>query len=1032
MKPPQRLKVNTETIPQELKEKAQWCVWCDLLDDKRGEYTKVPMQARAILQGGNTKAKSNDPKTWATFDEAVKAYNLHPVVNDMPKDMVGLSGIGFFLSRDDNLIGVDLDKVLQDERITDEDALGIVTTLDSYTEISPSGKGLRIFIQGKKPGPRCRKGFLEIYDGSSPRFLTITGQVYSDKPIEEKQKELEDIYNRFLHKPKDDHKQHQRGVSSVSNHTDSELLEKMFSSKKKGAKIKALFQGETSGYASSSEADQALTNHLAWWCDYDFARIDSLFRQSALYRAKWDERRGEETYGEMTITTACNGKVRGEGYQEKKKAKPFTTKTKNEKATTNAVKVEDGRQLGAYVEKDNQLFHRKEQGDDYFDTRLCNFTARIVAEVARDDGAEVTRHLAIEGTLATGKSLPRASVPASQFGSMNWVLEHWGVAATVSAGQSAKDKIREAVQMFSNEDAVSFETIYAHLGWRKINEDYVYLHAGGAIGAGGAVTNISVDAGSVLNLYQLPSPQKPHEALPAIQASFDMLEVAPDTLTFPLWLGLYRAVIDSADFALYLAGLTGVRKSELAALALQHFGAGLDSRHLPGNWSSTANSLEVLAFAAKDALIVLDDFAPQGNQSEQARYHAAADRLFRAQGNSQGRGRLKADGSSRPPKPPRGLILSTGEELPRAHSIRARSLILEVKPDDVRLDVLTQCQVHAASGLYASALTAFIQWLAPKLEQTRENLKRERNSYRAEFISSHGRTTDACAELMVTTSVWCDFARETGFMSEQEIETFKARVFSTLQQIAGNQAQHQRDADPVERFGLLLHAVLTSGRAHMVKTTGENPDNPERYGHKLVGNFYQAQGPKIGWIPNRPEIEGLYLEPEAAYAAVQGLAQQQGETLNMSKTVLYKRLLERGYSIGNQGDRNRFKTTVEGIQQQTIKLSTLYLEKIGIFGIIGINETKSSVNEDFTIPIPENGKTKNGIIGIVDEASSLDYPEKNGIAQKNGIPKTAIKSSLGEENPDYPENPENTDIPPTRFFESTTNIVVADDEAVEI
>lgn len=68
----------------------------------------------------------------------------------------------------------------------------------------------------------------------------------------------------------------------------------------------------------------------------------------------------------------------------------------------------------------------------------------------------------------------------------------------------------------------------------------------------------------------------------------------------------------------------------------------------------------------------------------------------------------------------------------------------------------------------------------------------------------------------------------------------------------------------------------------------------------------------------------------------------------------------------------------------------------------------------------------------MDEASSVDYPEKNGIAQKNGIAKTAIKSSLGEENPDYPENPENIDIPPTRFFENTTNIVVADDVAVEI
>jgi hypothetical protein len=684
-------------------------------------------------------------------------------------------------------------------------------------------------------------------------------------------------------------------------------------------------------------------------------------------------------------------------------------------------KNEGEKQIGAYVEKGNQLFHRKAQGEGTIDIRLCNFTARIAAEVARDDGAEVTRHLAITGSLASGKPLPRASVPASQFGSMNWTLEHWGVAATVAAGQSAKDKIREAVQTFSNEEGVAFETVYTHLGWRRFDDEYIYLHANGAIGADGAVTDVSVDVGAALSLYQLPTPNKPHESLAAIKASYEMLEVAPDTLTIPLFLSIYRAVIDGADFALYLAGLTGVRKSELAALAQQHFGSGLDSRHLPGNWSSTANALEGSAFVAKNALFTIDDFAPQGNQSEQAKYHATADRVFRAQGNSQGRGRLKADGTSRPPKPPRGLILSTGEELPLAHSIRARSLILEVKPNAVKLNVLTRCQEHAANGLYASALASFIQWLAPRLEDTRERLKCERNSYRSEFLSSHGRTTDACAELMATANVWSDFARDADFLSSrQDVEKFWTRVKTSLQQIAGKQAEHQRDADPVERFGLLLQAAVTSGKAHMVKVTGENPDNPEKYGHKVTkndtphgeSNSLIPQGTKIGWLPDNPEAEGIYLEPEAAYAAVQGLAQQQGEPLSMAKSTLYKRLSERGYSVKNQRDRNTFKTTIEGGQQQTIKLSTLYLQKIGIFGIVGINETKSSVDAVFTIPISKNSKSGNGINGIVDNTSPDSYPEKNGIAEKNGIVKTVTKSSVDEENSDYPDYPENSDIVP--------------------
>ena len=60
-------------------------------------------------------------------------------------------------------------------------------------------------------------------------------------------------------------------------------------------------------------------------------------------------------------------------------------------------------------------------------------------------------------------------------------------------------------------------------------------------------------------------------------------------------------------------GATGVFKTELSALAVQHYGAGLDARHLPGSWRSTANATEALAFAAKDALLVVDDFAPAGD-----------------------------------------------------------------------------------------------------------------------------------------------------------------------------------------------------------------------------------------------------------------------------------------------------------------------------------------------------------------------------------------------------------------------------------
>src|SRR5262249_49296200 len=193
--------------------------------------------------------------------------------------------------------------------------------------------------------------------------------------------------------------------------------------------------------------------------------------------------------------------------------------------------------------------------------------------------------------------------------------------------------------------------------------------------------------------------------------------------------------LGETDFAVHLAGETGAFKSEVAALHQQHFGAAMDRLHLPGTWSSTGNALEALAFFGKDALVVIDDFAPQGNSSDVARYHAAADRVFRAAGNHAGRSRLDSTAKLREPKPPRALILSTGEDIPRGQSIRARLLILELSKKSIESAALTEwksienaalteCQNNAQAGLFAEAMGAYVRWLAGRYDDARNQFER--------------------------------------------------------------------------------------------------------------------------------------------------------------------------------------------------------------------------------------------------------------------------------------------------------------------
>jgi hypothetical protein len=84
---------------------------------------------------------------------------------------------------------------------------------------------------------------------------------------------------------------------------------------------------------------------------------------------------------------------------------------------------------------------------------------------------------------------------------------------------------------------------------------------------------------------------------------------------------------------------------------------------------------------------------------------------------------MRADATLRPEKHPRCLILSTGEDVPRGKSLRARLLISEVGPGDVDWDCLTKAQSYASSGLLMSGMSGFIQWLDPQYENFRKELK---------------------------------------------------------------------------------------------------------------------------------------------------------------------------------------------------------------------------------------------------------------------------------------------------------------------
>lgn len=574
-------------------------------------------------------------------------------------------------------------------------------------------------------------------------------------------------------------------------------------------------------------------------------------------------------------------------------------------------------QLGGFFEKDGSICRMKLTPDGQIAVQVCNFTACIKTETVRDDGLETSTSLTIEGKLANGKPLSEIEILATQFTDpMNWVVPLWGSDAIVWPGETRS--LGPAIQALSQDsDVKKKRRVFAHTGWRKFNEGWGYLHAGGCITPHELTEKPTVDLQSPLDRYILPDPPTGDELTKAIVASMEISKVCLPEIAIPLLAAGFRSILGPCDFSVFLAGLTGTGKTETVALIQQHFGSGMDSRHLPGSWSSTANANESLAFIAKDALIVVDDFIPAGSAADVSRFHRDADRLLRAQGNSAGRGRMNANGSLRQTKFPRGLICSTGEDIPIGHSLRARMLIIEFDGDSVDWEAMTKAQAHAASGLYSKCMSGFIRWVATDYDANQIRRKRHVDKFRAEHssIGGHARVGSLIGELVFGWRAFLAFANQANAIStEKENELFETGK-DALIALGQKQAEYHRTTDPVEHFLNLLASAISSGSAHVTKPDGSPPDKSSVWGwqESVVGTGvysrvdWKPRGSRIGWLCDDTD---LFLNPDATFSVVQRLAESHGRPISMSQETLWRRAKDHTPSILADWDRRRQRVTV--------------------------------------------------------------------------------------------------------------------------
>lgn len=599
-----------------------------------------------------------------------------------------------------------------------------------------------------------------------------------------------------------------------------------------------------------------------------------------------------------------------------------------------------------YAIREDRLCLRKRTDHGTIFIPLSNFVAQVVRDVARDDGAEVAHIFEIEGRLASGEPLPRIAVPEDRFPGMNWVLR-WGIGAVITAGQGNRDHLRAAIQLLSR-GAVQ-ERVFTHLGWRRLDGRWVFLHAGGAVGADNVLVEPEAES---LRSYVLPTDGSPEEAM---RASLRLLDIGPPEVTHPLWAAVWRAptaclLYPTVVFWLY--GKTGNFKSTLAALFLSHFGGPFTKDSLPANWLATDNALERLAFLARDVILVVDDYAPEKHPHQGAELDKRVNRLVRQVGNRAARTRLAGDLKARPETPPNALVIATGEQLPLGiASVAAR--ILPVLCKNEKIDVAKLSQAQAEAYLLPQAMRGYLGWLAPRMDELAEALPKRFEELRAKAtIEGHARLPEAVAHLCLGTELGTNYAVQLGVLTEAEAGEMRKCCWNALLTLAREHARTLEEERPVAKFIQVLDAIFTQKKGHLVdRADGGRPVLADLFGWQLAEEDDDAHpgGEFLGWA----DKDGLYLVPEAAFRAVSEYLRAAGG-LPVRERTLRDLLIQEGIAEPGEGGRSTRQMRCQGSLKRVLHLRlNSYLSFLQKAGTTGTQPASPTAPTDS--PFPPSG-----------------------------------------------------------------------------
>lgn len=594
---------------------------------------------------------------------------------------------------------------------------------------------------------------------------------------------------------------------------------------------------------------------------------------------------------------------------------------------------------------------------------VLSVRAQLVRKVRRDmcDGtdARVTHY---ELRCERGGQAEQLRVRTDEWEKVTWPAElPWPV--SMAHTQQGRSDVRNAIEQTS--PRVRIETAYGVMGWRECDGQWLYLHAGGALGADGPALDadgeplVRTDLPRQYAAYELPAaPADAEQLRAALAASLVLRGDVPARVLVPVLGATWRALLGRTPSVLYLRGGYGTRKTGLAAFALQHYAPGVTHESMPmqaGEDASTLNSLGELFHVGGDCLYVPDDLAPDRSASSSA---TRLNLLARAQYSGAGKARLSRDLGVRPSRGYRGTMLSTGEDSASSASAESRIVTLQLGRDDVPVSALREANLDGGPQLRAQLTSALVRYCARrKPDNALDEWRWDRKHAWSEELASEvpgldARGADAVADLAVGWDLLTAALQDAGALDADYAAALMAYARGGLLECATAHRDGMAGRTYPERVAALLRSLFTAGRAHVSDRDSDNaPATPGRFGWvplndtgpmSLNDGPLRGGGDRLGWTDG----DALFLDPGATLAAVTRQSIAQDEPLSMSPRAMGEHLAAAGVlrtTKGKHATQQRIGAGRQSVRQSVWVLPVAWLYPDGAADDDGPSDAPTSV-----------------------------------------------------------------------------------------